>query len=81
MDRGQWLAGRSASLLGLLEVVEASPAAQQFLDLPGLRQGVLDPGNPSVHSQEMSTGRALAFGLYAAWYKPEVLRVDRPVPP
>ncbi|HYP45897.1 MAG TPA: asparagine synthase-related protein [Propionibacteriaceae bacterium] len=75
-DRAQWLAGREGRVRAHLEVVEASPAAQQFLDLSALRRGVeaLDPQSPDIHIWDLSIGRALGFGMFAAWYESEVLQ-------
>lgn len=79
LDRGQWLAGREPEVLALLEQVEGCAAASEFLDLARLRRGVesLDPASPAVHRWEMGTGRALGFGLYAAWYESTVLARSR----
>lgn len=76
-DRAQWLAGREGRVREQLEVVEASPAAQQFLDLAALRRGVEALGSPGldVLTWDLGIGRALGFGMFAAWYESEVLAV------
>ena len=53
----------------------ASPAAQQFLDLPRLRAGVTAPDLAGLGAMRWESvfGRALGFGLFAAWYESQAV--------
>ena len=82
-DLGLWLAGRQRHLNELYEQVAASPAAQQFLDLPRLRAGVTAPDLAGLGAMRWESvfGRALGFGLFAAWYESQAVPPAPEQPP
>lgn len=75
-DLAQVLRGRKQAYRDALDILRASQAAGEFIDLNGLANAVEHayPDGEDVGTWAIVYDRAFGFGLFAAWYEGHVLR-------
>ncbi|MBP7972794.1 MAG: hypothetical protein KAZ48_08325 [Candidatus Nanopelagicales bacterium] len=80
-DFGEWIQGREQQYQEAMDEVSASPSAQRFIDVAKLRAslaaGLPHPGR-AAYDWDLTHGRALNLGLFAAWWDHKVRATPGP---